>query len=362
MTREEDVSKKIALVRQYIDKRQVDGVLLSKIDNFAWITSGARSYITLNDTHGCASILITKEDAYVISKNIETQRLQNEELPDNFTILEYPWFSNIENVIEKIANPKQLLYENDEEFSDFLLNARIRLSTYNMERYKKVGIETAYALERSINMINPSMTEIEAGAVVSSELIKRGLDAILVLVFGDEGRSLYRHNLPRNVKIGNKCIVSVNTKMYGLIISATRTALFFPDKKFEAQYKKNIEIDAEILHATLKENSIGDVFSKIENAYMSYGYKNEWMLHHQGGIAGYNGREIIAVPGLSFEIGDNMAFAWNPTITGTKSEDTYIRTPNNMELISMDNNTTWPYTEIKIEEYVYKRPGILKLF
>ena len=63
MTREEDVSKKIALVRQYIDKRQVEGILLSKIDDFAWITSGARSYITLNDAYGCASVLITKDNA-----------------------------------------------------------------------------------------------------------------------------------------------------------------------------------------------------------------------------------------------------------------------------------------------------------
>ncbi len=361
MTREEDVSRKVEIIRQYMEERKMDGAVLSRIDNFAWITSGARSYVALSDRTGVASVLITKDAAYVISKNPETERLKREELPENFTVVEYPWFAKLDDTLDQIADGKHLLFEEDPEFNNFMLRTRIRLSEYEQKRYAEVGEKTARAIEGAMKTLTPDMTEIEAKSVIESYLVKEGLDVLLVLVFGDESRTLYRHNLVRNVKVGKKCFASVCAKMYGLVISATRTVEFERDEIFEKQHEANVRIDSEILDATLNKWSMSQVFFEIEKSYSSHGYPDEWKLHHQGGIAGYNTRENVAIPHFPFQIAEGMSFAWNPTITGTKSEDTYVRTSDEMKLLSVNKNGNWPYLEVEVNGRTYHRPGVLIL-
>ncbi len=361
MTREEDVSKKVRLVGKFLEKNGASAALLKKVDNFAWITSGARSYVTLGDLEGIASILLTKDGASVFSKNPETTRLVHDELPDNLEVTEYPWFEDVESFVGKAMDSDDPVTEDDPEFAKFLLENRTRLSDYEIKNYEETGSKTAKALEKAMKEFTPDMTEIEAKALVEAELARENLDTILVLVFGDESRSLYRHNLVRNVKLGRRIFASVNSKMHGLVISATRTVEFGRDKNFEKQYEKNVEMETEILDASLTEKDLFDVFEKIMHAYSSHGYRDEWRLHHQGGLAGYNSREIVVTPTSHFKIGDGTAFAWNPTVTGTKSEDTYVRTKEGMKLVSIDKNGDWPYTEKIVNGRRYLRPEILKM-
>jgi Xaa-Pro dipeptidase len=361
LTREEDVTKKIEKVRSYMHSRGKKGALISSVENFAWLTSGARSYIALTDSTGSAWLLVTDDEAYVITKNIEATRLKKEELPGNLKVIEFEWFSDPNGAIRKILDDQNILFEADPQFAEFLINSRIKLSEYEIQRYAEVGRKSAVALERAMKRVTPQMTELQGKGLIEQELANEGLDSLLVLVFGDESRTTYRHNLPRNVKIGKRCFGSICAKMYGLIISSTRTVEFEKDEKFEKQYMVNMEVDAEILDATYRSNSIGQVFFEIEKSYSSHGYPDEWRLHHQGGIAGYKTREIVATPHMPFEISDGMAFAWNPTITGTKLEDTYVKTKDEMKLLSVYDKSDWPYHEIKVNGRTYRRSEILKL-
>ncbi|MCL5032742.1 MAG: M24 family metallopeptidase [Thermotogae bacterium] len=361
MTREEDVTKKIEKVRSYIHSRGKKGAVISSIENFAWLTSGARSYIALTDSTGSAWLLVTADDTYVITKNIEAARLKKEELPGNLKVIEFEWFSDPNGAIRKILDDQNILFEADPQFAEFLINSRIKLSEYEIQRYAEVGRKSAIALESAMKKVTPQMTELQGKGLIEQALANEGLDSLLVLVFGDESRTTYRHNLPRNVKIGKRCFGSICAKMYGLIISSTRTIEFERDEKFEKQYMVNMQVESEILDATYRSNSIGQVFFEIEKSYSSHGYPDEWRLHHQGGVAGYKTREIVATPHMTFEISNGMSFAWNPTITGTKLEDTYVRTESGMKLLSVDENTTWPYQDVQINGRNYKRSQILKL-
>jgi Xaa-Pro dipeptidase len=361
MKREEDVNKKIESVRKYMFEHHAKGAVIKGIENFSWITSGGRSYIALSDTEGSAAVFITKDEAYVVTNNIEAKRMKNEELPSNFTIVEYPWYTKLEDMITKISDGSEILYEDESNFKNFLFHSRLRLSPYEQERYKIVGVKSAKALERAVKSFSPDMTEVEAKAKVEAELSKEGLDILLILVFSDESRTLYRHNLPREVKLGNKCIASICAKMFGLVISATRTIEFERDKDFEAQHKLNALVDAEIINSSFEKSLISQIFFDIEKIYESHGYPQEWQLHHQGGVTGYRTREFVAIPHFPFQLEDGMALAWNPTITGTKSEDTYIRTSQGMELISVNDDGTWPYLEFEVNGKKYKRPDVLKI-
>ena len=62
--------------------------------------------------------------------------------------------------------------------------------------------------------------------------------------------------------------------------------------------------------------------------YAETGFAEEWQLHHQGGLAGYEPREILARPGENTLAAPRMAFAWNPSAPGVKSEDTFLLLPD----------------------------------
>ncbi len=63
----------------------------------------------------------------------------------------------------------------------------------------------------------------------------------------------------------------------------------------------------------------------LAQAYERQGFPEEWRSHHQGGLTGYKGREVFAVPGEPTPPPPVGAVAWNPSVTGGgKSDDTVL--------------------------------------
>ena len=94
------------------------------------------------------------------------------------------------------------------------------------------------------------------------------------------------------------------------------------------------------------------------DAYREKGFPEEWKLHHQGGSIGYTGRDYRT----SFEtpdiIQENQAFTWNPSITGSKSEDTILATSGGPILLTRP--VLFPEMTVTVEGYTFQRPGILE--
>jgi Xaa-Pro dipeptidase len=68
--------------------------------------------------------------------------------------------------------------------------------------------------------------------------------------------------------------------------------------------------------------------------YRDAGFPGEERLHHQGGTTGYGSREVIATPAMQHVIAANQAFAWNPSITGAKAEETFVLTESGPEVVA----------------------------
>jgi carboxymethylenebutenolidase len=75
-------------------------------------------------------------------------------------------------------------------------------------------------------------------------------------------------------------------------------------------------------------------------APMQAGFGDEWRLHHQGGPAGYEPRELVATPTAHDALSVGVACAWNPSITGTKSEDTNLVGERDNEILTVSPG--WP--------------------
>src|SRR5205085_1101647 len=81
--------------------------------------------------------------------------------------------------------------------------------------------------------------------------------------------------------------------------------------------------------------TLGELFDVLARAYEEQGFPEEWRRHHQGGLTGYRGREVFAVPGDATRLPEAGAVAWNPSVTGGgKSEDTALVTPAGVEVVT----------------------------
>jgi Xaa-Pro dipeptidase len=146
----------------------------------------------------------------------------------------------------------------------------------------------------------------------------------------------------------------------GLIVSCTRLFSFGPiDGELKRRHQAVCQIDAAMINASRPGKTIGSVFAVGQKAYSEASFPDEWRHHHQGGSTGYVGREVRATPGNSTEILPNQPFAWNPSITGTKSEDTILVTPGDNAILSFTGN--WPTSRYVVDGASYLRSDILVL-
>src|SRR5215213_3361317 len=77
-------------LRELMDGHGVGALLLSSPANFAWYTSGADNRVDHGDPVGVASILVVRDDDYVLTNNIEAPRMREEQTPGR-KVVEHPW-------------------------------------------------------------------------------------------------------------------------------------------------------------------------------------------------------------------------------------------------------------------------------
>ncbi|HLA94443.1 MAG TPA: hypothetical protein VK612_01895, partial [Pyrinomonadaceae bacterium] len=75
--------------------------------------------------------------------------------------------------------------------------------------------------------------------------------------------------------------------------------------------------------------------------------------------AGYRTRDWVAHTTSSEIVQEHQAFAWNPSITGTKVEETVIVTDGDAETIT--TSPDFPVITTNIEGREYHSPGILNI-
>src|SRR5918993_3881376 len=77
-------------LRELMDKHGAGALLLSNPANFAWYTGGADNRVDHGDPAGVASVLLTTDDAYILTNNIEAPRMREEQTPE-MEVVEHPW-------------------------------------------------------------------------------------------------------------------------------------------------------------------------------------------------------------------------------------------------------------------------------
>jgi Xaa-Pro dipeptidase len=355
-----------------LNAKNLGGVLLNAQHNFAWLTSGGNNGVDLSQANGVSSLLIRNDGKrFLIANQIEMPRMLAEEVSENdFEPIIFDWEADkidgnfvvetAQKLVEKplatdiLYNPKFCVIEG------LIAKCRYQLTTHEVERFQQLGKDAGEIVGNIYDKISVGQTEIEIANIVKFELGKRNINSIVTLVAADERIANFRHPVPTANVWKKTLMIVVCAKRNGLIASLTR--LFSIGNVSDDLRKRTdavAKVHARMMHATRPNAVAKDIFEITKSAYSDVGFANEELKHHQGGACGYKTRDWVAHSNCQEQVQLNQAFAWNPSITGTKSEDTFIVNENGIEVITTSPN--FPEISNFIEGIEYKTPDIFVL-
>jgi antitoxin VapB len=348
-----------------LDEHALDGLLIRQVSNFAWATDGAASYINTATTYGSATLLVTRDQRHLITNNIEAPRYRQEEkLEAAGWVFHFgPWYRETD-ILPQLTRGMKLgadhPYPNAVDLSAALSLARAQLDMREQNQFRNLSTLCAQAMDEAIRAVRPGMSEHALAGLLAAAALGRGVQPIVNLVATDQRIFQYRHPLPTSKIMARYAMLVLCGRQHGLVCSITRLIHFGPlPAELQAKSEAVAAIDAAMIASTRPGVSLAQVFAAAQVAYARIGYPDEYKLHHQGGLAGYEPRERIANPGTAFLVAAGQAYAWNPSISGCKSEDTILVLEDGFEILTEIDG--WPLIPVEVDGVNIPRPAILTI-
>lgn len=355
-----ELQKKIAVIRETLQREGLGAVRLRGVDWFSWATCGASSVVILTAESGIADVVVNRENVWIVTNRIEEGRLRDEEALDAFSWWSHPWQEPersdvfVRDVAAGLPVASDRPHGAEVSLPVGLLAAKRRLVPEEVERYRKLGRDAASAMTATLQEAQPSWTEEDLAGKGAQAMWARGIHPTLTLVAGSERLGKYRHPLPTGAPLGDRAMLVFCARRHGLYANLTRFVYF----------RGPSEQETRLLHAVARIESVAWTHSRpgaelsrtyeaIAEAYRQEGFAEEVDLHHQGGTTGYLSREVVATAKTRVLVEPRTAFAWNPSLVATKIEDTVVSTEEGVEIVTVDEQ--WPTFEIDGR----KRPDFL---
>ena len=362
----DEIKEKEKRVRNFLKSKDLKGLVLKRQANFSWMTGGGLNLVGIATEMGATSLLITENSKFVISNNIEAPRMIEEEglEKQGFVIKAFPWHEDQEvSIVKEIVGEGPLgsdvPFPNAIVLAEEVARLRYSFTPDEQKRYRWLGKRVSIALEKTMMKTKKGEKESAVVGRLSKELWKDRIDPVTLMSAADDRISNFRHPIPTEKKIEKYLMVSVNARKWGLIVSLTRFVHFGKlPKELREKYEANVFIDCTMMAHTRPGIPAKEVLQKGMDAYREKGYPEEWKLHHQGGSIGYTGRDYRVHFKSPDIIQENQAFTWNPSITGTKSEDTILATSKGPEMIT--HPILYPTLSLSVAGISFTRPAILE--
>lgn len=369
-----ELEEKTERVKRFLAEENLGGALLGAQHNFSWLTCGGRSGIDLSREPGAGALLVRRDGRrFVIANKIEMPRLLAEELDEEaWEPVEFVWTEEKANPSLPVERALSLLQEGAALGSDLPMGAgarviegsfarsRYQLTEAEIERLRALGRDAGRAIGEVARGLEPGLTEREVARRATDALAAVGAHAIVTLVAADERLKLYRHPTPTQLRWEKVVMIVVCARRGGLIASLTRiVSAGEAPQELRRRTDAAARVNAKLYAATRPGATGRELFDVAARAYAEEGFPGEELLHHQGGATGYRTRDWVAHP-ESFETAQaRQAFAWNPSITGSKVEETCLAFEEDVEVLTA--SPAWPAIEAEADGRRYSLPDVLSL-
>lgn len=357
-----------------LETENLGGALVNLQPNFAWLAAGGRNGVDTSRENGVASLLIRRDGKrFVLASKIEMPRMLDEEIDETiFEPVEFAWEAEKASSAFLAATALSLLDTDLPLGADINLGAEVRvvedkisrcrfqLTDSEIERFRALGADAGAAIGELAKSLRPGQTEQKIAKMTAKALASRGIYAVVTLAAADERLRKYRHPVPTSKAWEKIVMIVVCARREGLIASLSRIVCAgeIPED-LSRRTNSTARVNAQILAATRPGATGAEIYKIAAEAYAAESFAGEQNLHHQGGAAGYRTRDWVAHPASGEKVLVNQAFAWNPSISGTKVEETCIVTENGIEVITASPG--WPQISVEIEGTEYLSPDVLSI-
>ena len=348
---------------EWLKANNLEGVLIRRSENIAWLTGGAVEVRVLTPSEtGVASLLVTARGGrYYFTTQNEAPRLHDEEFGAlDFEPVLFPWYDDdTKGAAQRLAGVE---LGSDTPVPGLipvnLYPLRESLSEPEIARYRWLGAETAAATVESLHEIEPGLSEYDLEAITAGNLLRRGILPSVYLYAVDDRIYKYKHAAARGKRLKEYAMLNLCSRKWGLAISITRFIHFGAlPSELAARFQAAANVNAALLDATRVGATSAQLFKVAQDAYAAEGFPGEEQFHHQGGPTGYGEREWVATPKGTQMVANNQAFAWNPSIRGGKAEDTVILRDGNIEWLT--STPELPVIEATVNGKTYPAAGVL---
>ena len=368
-----ELDEKTERLARLARESNLSGILLTTQTNFAWLTGGGSNRIDGSREPGAGNLMVTSGGRrFVIANTIEMPRLLAEEIDvgdGGWEPIEYPW-------ADEHANPETVAALAQKASgggigADWpvagavpidrpITRARNLLTAAEVDRYLVLGADAGRILGEVCRDLEPGEEERAIAARTAAAIATSGARAIVTLVAADDRIARFRHPVAGSRRWERSVMVVVCAQRHGLIVSLSRIV---SAGRVPGSMTKLTEATAGVMGRLLDATQPGalgrDLYGVAQRAYADAGFPGEEAKHHQGGPTGYRTREWLAHPASPEKVEARQAFAWNPSITGTKVEETALVDENGTRIIT--TTPDWPTIDVPVRGTRLPLPAVLEL-
>jgi len=374
MSLSKEIEEKTDRLLRLCSEEGLGGVLINSQPNFSWVTAGGRSGVDLSREPGAGTLFLRHDGMrFVLASKIEMDRLLSEELEgQSYQPVEFAWEdekanpSLVADLARSLVTGGLPLGTDLPSGGDVRLvaaaiaRARYQLTAAEVDRYKLLGRDAGKAIGDMARKLEPGERERDVARRAIDALAAVGIYSVVTLVAADDRLKRFRHPVPTELQWKKVLMIVVCARRAGLIASLTRIVCdgAIPEDLVSWTHG-SAYVNARLFNGTKPGVTGRELYELAALAYSEAGFPGEEHLHHQGGATGYQARDWAAHPLSTEKVQAAQAFAWNPSITGSKVEETCIAFEDGIEIITATQG--WPAIPIEVEGRAYVLPGVLSL-
>ena len=358
-----EIQEKERRVRRLLSRLGYDSVLLTRRENFSWMSCGGRA-VTSNVVHSSpVFLLVTPEKKYAIGLNMDLPRTWDEELTDQgFEPISLPTFGK--SPLQAAMELTKGRLAADDAFpglvniEQHILSIHEPFTQQEVERYKSVAAESSGIIRELAEWVEPGMSERHVLAHMWGLYVEHNFDGDCMFVVSDDRIKQYRHAIPGYKKIEKVVILAPAVFKAGLHVQISRMVAFGePPAETLRRFHDMAFLQVVMVGSTKPGVRLNSLLKLCLDQFDKLGYPEEKTNHVHGGPTGYR----VSYPERCLDedetVRPNMAFSWYLTVSGAKTEETLLVNDLGAEIISLSNN--WPTINMAYEGANIAIPDLL---
>jgi Xaa-Pro aminopeptidase len=358
-----EITEKENRIRNLLIRLNYDSVLLTRRENFSWMSCGGRSVTSYVIQSSPVYLLITPVNKYAIGYIMDIPRTMDEELANQgYEPICLPAFgkSPLKAAIDlakgKLAGDDDFTGLNNIEKD--ILTIHEPFTPNEIERYRLISRESSEILRELADWVEPGMVERHVFAHMWELYLDHNFDGDCMFIGSDDRIRQYRHTVPGYKKIEKVVILAPAVFKSGLHVQVSRTVSFGkPGDETHRRFNDMAFLQAVMLAHTKPGVKINSLLNLCLNYLDQLGYPEEKNNHVHGGPTGYR----VSYPERSQDpneiVRSGMVFTWYLCNSGGKNEEMILVNDKEAEIISVSNN--WPLVDIDYDGKKIAIPDML---